>query len=253
MSTIQTPPKSPNSPGLEVISNGGSGSNENTDLREKRRLPRLSLTEEQFRISPLGKIFPVVDLSSGGMGIRVVMEEDLVLFSIGAKVEGILNLRRQKHPIVAKVRYLSGTLVGCEFQPQTSAETFNSLKKLLDPAALGAELKPIPSSESGPLWYHGPSGTDLLLWRKLDGEYRRLTLFVLGSFIQWDETDGLSSGTVNHSNDANESWGVVRFETMILNPDPKLDSGKQSIAKTLLLSSNLPEALKKWCSRRIEK
>ncbi len=217
---------------------------------ERRALPRLCLSSELFRLQQNGKIFSVADLSQYGMALHLLDSEDLIHFSIGAKVNGVLNLRREKFSIQARVKNVGRERVGCEFE-SLDKNTSHVIQQFLDPAFLAQEMKPIPSSQSGSLWYHGPSGTDLLFVREMDGHFRRFTLYLLGSFSQWDETLGLSTGLVDSSFESSESRGVVRFETMLLDADPKPDPQKLRIAKTFVLSSNLPQELKKWCVRNL--
>ena len=214
-------------------------------------MPRLNLTTEQFRLSQNGKIFSVFDLSLGGMALRVLDRADLTVFTVGARVEGSLNLHREKYHVTARVRHVGTELVGCEFE-ELDAEVTAVLTQFFDPKALGQELRPIPAAENGALWYHGPSGTDLILWRGVDGQYRRFTLFVLGSYAQWETEVGTTTGRASPSFEKSEVRGVVRFETMLLEPDSRPDAGKLSIAKTLLLSSNLPQDLRGWCVRHLE-
>jgi hypothetical protein len=242
------------SPNLEVIS---EATPKNLDLREKRRKPRIHLASEQFRLDPSGKVFSVVDLSADGMAFRILDTNDLLALPIAVVVTGTLNLRGEKYQVQVQVKHLLGQTVGCQFLDlQESVK--EALDRFLDPAELGRELRPIPSPNSGDhgtLWYHGPGGTDLLLSRAVDGRYHRFTLFVLGSFVQWDEESGATTGRAMPSDDKcdqrGEQWGVVQFETMVLDTDPSPDSDKLSIAKALILSSNLPQDMKKWCARQL--
>ncbi len=225
---------------------------------ERRRRPRLSLTEEQFRLGINGKVFSVADLSVDGLALRIIDSADLQVFPVAARIEGILKLRGAKHPVKVKVSRVSSGVIGGEFQ-ELSPETRMALEKFLDPASLGSELKPIPASTAsggsgeGPtIWYHGPSGTDLLFWRSLDGQYRRFTLYVLGTFVQWDQERGLLTGTSRPTaSQSGEQWGIFRFETHLTRDDASPDPGKLSVAKALILGSNLPQDLKKWCGRQL--
>ena len=218
---------------------------------ERRRLPRLNLTAEQFRLKQNGKIFAVADLGTEGMALRVLDREDLRHFPIAAHIEGVLNLHREKHPVKAFIVHIKADLVGCRFEALVDG-TRAALQRFLDPAVLGHDLKPIPSSDLATLWYHGPSGTDLFLWRGVDGQYRKLALCVLGSFVQWDVGAGISTGRAGASGERSEVRGIMRFETLMLEPDSRPDQGKLNIAKTLVLSSNLPQELKKWCVRQFD-
>jgi hypothetical protein len=238
------------SPSLEIISDRSGES----DTRERRRRPRLSLTSEQFRLTQIAKIFSVADLSLEGMALRILDRNDLLVMPVAAEIVGVLNLRGHRLPVRAQVRHLGAQVVGCQFV-ELSPEVRKVLSVFLDPEAMGRELRPIPASDTGSVWYHGPSGTDVLLSRGSDGQYRRLTLYVLGSFVQWDVDAGLSTGTARSTDERSsarvESWGVVQFETMLMDADPRPDADKLSIAKALLMSSNFPQDLKKWCIRQL--
>lgn len=235
------------SPSLAVISSDRPKSS-----AERRRLPRINLSGEQFRLDQTGKIFPVTDLSESGMALRILDRADFLLFPVAALVQGVLNLKGEKHSVRGRVRHLGADTVGCEFE-SLSSEAGARISSFLDPALLGRELKPIPSSEgAGTLWYHGPSGTDLLLRRGPDGQYHRMTLYVLGSYVQWLADGGLTTGRTQPSGEQGENRGVLRFETLLLEADPAADHGKLAVAKTLILSSNLSEDFKKWCTRKLE-
>ena len=230
---------------LEAISKDG-----NTP-KERRRLPRLNLAGEQFRLAQNGKIFAVVDLSPQGMALRLIDPEDLRIFSIAAVIQGQLNIRREKFPVTARVRNVRTDTIGCEFE-NLAGETVAALKRFLDPDALGQELRPIPASGQSTLWYHGPSGTDLLLWRGIDGQYQRLTLYVQGTYIQWETEPGVTTGRTEGTQEPSQIQGILRLETLMLLADAQPDAAKLSIAKNLLLSSNLPQDLKNWCVRKLE-
>lgn len=243
---MPNPPKSPN---LEIISKDESA--RQPEGAERRRLLRINLSGEQFRLASGGKIFSVVDLSREGMALRLIDPQDSHLFPIAAHVEGLLNLRGIKHVVQARVRHLRADRVGCEFEHLPPASQ-RAVQEFLDPAFLGREIKPIPASDAATLWYHGPSGTDLLFTRRNDGQYRRVVLYVLGFFVQWDVEGGLCTGTWEASDVQGEVWGVMRLETQLLQKEPSPDPAKLRIAKELLLGSNLPQDLRKWCLRHFE-
>ena len=234
--------------GLKEASKDG---NERKD--ERRLLPRLNLGSEQFKLTQNGKIYPLMDLSQGGMGFWIIDPADCQIFSVVLELEGHLNLRRIKYPIKARIRYLSKDRVGCEFE-NLSSTVKDAITQFLDPVSLGKELRPLPANEiRNTLWYHGPTGTDLLYKRSADGHYRQLTIYVLGSYVHWEETEGLSTGRCQAADQHSEVRGILRLETLVMEADPAPDSGKLSIAKTLILSSNLPLELKTWSVRQLER
>ncbi len=238
---------SKNSHNLGVISR-----NSIHDGQERRKLARLSLGSEQFKLAVENRIFSVTDLSEKGMGLWFSEREDIRFFTVGLLFEGLLNLKREKYRVQARVRNLNQDRVGCEFidlPPGVSG----AISQYLDPTLLGAELKPIPSSEMNLLWYHGPSETDLLLRRASDGQYSEMDLYVLHSFIKWEQEHGLSTGSIHTSQAPSEVRGIFRFETLFLEEDSVPDPHKLSIAKTVILSSNLSKDLKSWCVRHFER
>jgi len=236
-----------NSPNLEDVSKGHSQGRE-----ERRQLPRLSLGSEQFRFNDTHKIFSVTDLSQNGMGLWCSDREDIQFFSVGLLIEGVLNLKREKYPIQARIRNRGLDRIGCEFE-NLSSEAARTLSHYLDPKLLGEDLKPIPSTEMSTLWYHGPSGTDLLLKRSTDGQYSKLSLYVLNTYIQWERDQGLTTGRTKISDVRSEVRGIFRLETLLLQEDPTPDPLKLSIAKTVIMSSNLSQDLKSWCVRHFER
>ncbi len=233
---------------------------------EQRRVARLALESEQFQLVKLAgapldlpKVYPVVDASSGGMGIRMVDPTDLRLFSVGTSLEGTLSLRREKFPVVAVVRNAAGDRVGCEFTwPEgqaTRAKAFReALDLLLSPESLGEALRPAPAAqtESGSIWYQGPSNTHLWLWRGNDGKYRRMAVLVLGNWIQWDEAEGLHTGALKSIVRSDQSIGMVSIDTLLLERDSRTQPNRLQVAKTLIVSSNLPKDLAQWCLRKLQ-
>ncbi len=233
---------------LEVISNQGE-----YESSERRQLPRLSLTSEQFRLLSNHKIFSVDNVSVQGMGLWVLDQEDFKYFCVGMEIEGILNLRGEKFLVRAQVKNLVQERVGCEFH-SLSQEALFALNQLLDPIVLGSELKPVPFGEVNTLWYHGPSGTDLIMKRSTDGRFYQFTLYVFEYSIQWDHLEGLSTGCVLVSSTQKAQLrGIVRLESLLVKPDVEPQSSKLEIAKKLILSSNLSQDLRNWCIRHLER
>ena len=224
--------------------------NSGTKITEKRSVPRLLLGLEQFRLSKMGKLFSLCDLSPKGMAFWISPTEDQGQFSVGLMLEGIINLMRQKYPVKARVRRLSRDRVGCEFE-DISSELALAITELMNPVRIGQELKPRPGLQKGKIWYQGPAGTDLLLLRSLDGQYQSLTLSVLNSFIQWESEEGLFTAQIQSSGQSGPVQGIVRLETLELEKDQTPDPTKLSIAKTVILSSKLPLELKNWCTRKL--
>lgn len=232
-------------PNLKVITNRES---------DRRRLPRLSLAREQFRLDENSKTFSVADLSHNGMAIKLIESEDLQLFPIGKKISGQINLKRTKYPIECLVRHVQANLVGCEFG-KLYADTRDAIDDFLDPASLGAELKPAPTpgeaKDRPDIWYYGPSGTELLFWRNPDGSFYRFLLLVFGSYVQWDQSGHLETGMAEPSDEANEVDGLFHAETTVFYPDAEIDLGKLTVFGQVIDAAPLPLDLKAWCLKRV--
>jgi hypothetical protein len=244
-----------NFPNLGLVSNKPETPGPSRPARdsERRKMPRLTLAYEQFRLAENGKLFAVADLSVGGMALRVIDREDLAVLPVGRHVEGVLSLKGRRFQVGAQVRHIQGDLVGFRFE-ELGPGAPKAIRSYIDPAFLGAALRPMPLTDSGAIWYHAPSGTDLVLWRGHDGQYHRMALCVLGTIVQWEEGSGLSTGRTDPArSQAAEERGLVQFETMVFEPDSAPDTDKLAVAKTLMVSSNLSEDLKKWCLRRLSR
>jgi hypothetical protein len=230
---------------LEVLSNHEAA-------EEKRRIPRLQLSSCQFRLKQNGKIYSVHDLSDEGMALTLLEEQDLLLFPIGTQLWGTLNLKGEKCTVKMQVIYVHRNVIGCRFSEATD-EFKAALSRCLDPKVLGKELKRIPSLETKSVWYHSKTGCDLIFFGAESTDVKRIQKVlccVLGHFVQWDKAVGVSTGTTRSAHNIPESWGLLSYETMVLSLDPAPDSEKLSIAKKVVLSSNLDTDLKDWCLKQ---
>ncbi len=224
--------KNPNSPNL--VAESGS---------ERRRLARFSLSSEQFKLARTGKVFGVSDLSLQGMALRIIDEADLMVFPIGSPIEGLLNLGGEKVALKGRVKRVVRESVGCEFEG-VSAEVQKELERFLDPLRLGAELRLMPSTDTDSLWFHGPSGADLVVRKRADGAVAEYSFLAMGAFVRWESAEGLSTGRVEESGVPSERLGLLLVEALDWKRDAEPDPRKLKIAKTILLSSNLPKELK---------
>jgi hypothetical protein len=180
------------------------------------------------------------------MGLWLADPEERGLFSVGAPVEGTLNLKREKYALQGKVRYSSNDRIGCEFA-EISGELRDAISAYLDPVRLGAEMKLIPAPDVDTLWYHGPSGTDLVFKRGSNGQIQKIILSALGIWIQWETFEGLITGVIEPPANPSEIRGIHRLETFYVDEDQGLDPKKLEIAKKVILSSNLPQETKDIC------
>lgn len=224
---------------------------EKTD--EKRRLPRLTLPSEQFRHEASGKIFGVVDLSLGGMAIRVLESVQMEFFPVGGSVEGWLNLRGEKIRISGRVAHLRPGVVGCEFQGLEPDEQ-TRLEQFLDPSALGKALKPMPAGASGRVrWFHSPGGVELVL--EGEGEaLNSITLSLLQRVLVWSKEKGVRTGSIEADGlePGHVAEAVLEMETLEIHYDTRPDEAYLKIAKQFILSSTLEPELQTLLVRKLE-
>jgi len=226
---------------------------------QRRRLPRVALTSEQFRLAANGKIFGVSDLSTGGMALRLLGVEDRALFPVGSQIDGWLNIDRRKHRVSATVRNLRGDHAGCEFVG-LDAETRQALARWLDPADLGQAMKlmPTPLGMGGNgldwIWFHGRSGTEILArvrearGAEANESLERMLVILWGAqYVEWS-SDGVSTGSVRLADSPELVNGVFRLAPEWFEADATLDPAKWDLAKTLLAHSRLPEGWKRWAT-----
>ncbi|MCM0606012.1 MAG: PilZ domain-containing protein [Xanthomonadaceae bacterium] len=214
--------------------------------QDKRRVPRIALTREQFKLTDTGKIFAVQDLSLGGLALRILEPQDMIYFTVSRFISGTLNLNGRKVPIRAQVRHIKTSMAGCEFI-DLDPDTEKIITQFLDPSELGRALRASPeSSGDGAIWFHGPTGTDLMIWRGIDGEFNKFSLFLLGNYVQWELDAGLMTGIFQSSGDMGSMGSVTLFE------DKQVDEMKLELAKKLILSSQLTQELKRWCTRKLD-
>lgn len=218
--------------------------------QERRRLPRVSLSSEQFRLISNGKIFAVTDLSSGGMALRLLTLEDRVLFPVGAVVEGWLNLNRCKYRVGATVRNIRGDHVGFEFV-NLSSEIREQLSRWLDPAELGQSLRMIPmplgfdGGLSQWLWFHGRAGTEILAFLP-EGQLQKLIVVLWGErYVEWSET-AIFTGRIRFADERGGDTGVLRVAPEWFEADLSLDPEKLNLAKLLVSHSKVPQSWKNW-------
>ncbi len=218
-------------PQFQVIPSGPSGH------IERRQVPRLGLTYEQFKLKKTGKVFSVVDISERGMGLRLLMPEDHAYFQQGDLIEGEVNLHREKFSVRAKVRNTQDDLVGLEFEP-LSEDTKEAVESLLSPENLGRSLKKMPVAIEGMIWFHGSSSSQLVLRMERGSDVVSWALYFLGSYVSWGKLTGISTGL------AHFVPGSEDGESALHRPDNAIDLGKLEQAKRMIASSTLTDALK---------
>lgn len=218
---------------------------------ERRRVPRLFLSREQFKLDSNQKVFSVSDLSIEGFSLRILESDDLLELTLGKEISGILNLGGAKHAVRARVRNVRKEVVGCEFESLQAAAK-KAIEVFLDPVELGKEMRPMTGFETSGLWYNGARGTDFLIWRHMDGTFKRFLLCMFGSFIQWEEESGLQTGKIVPGQEPAEIHGLVQIESLVLNPDPVPNPQKLRIGRVLIESAPVSSEVKQHCLRRLE-
>lgn len=223
------------SPSLEAVS---------TDRIEQRRMPRFHFGSELLRVERMGRTFAVLDVSKVGLSFRVLESEDKILLTVGAKVDGILSLRRRRYPVTLRVVHVAGHVVGCEIE-KLASDVVGDFEKQLSPSALGQELELMVERKEDFEWYHAPLGTDVVIQKK-SGQWAELTVFVFQDFVRWTQGGGVVTGRATHiETDEAEPTSLVALETMQLELDEKPVSGKVQVARELLFGAEIAPDKKK--------
>lgn len=214
---------------------------------EKRRLPRFHITPCQYHDDALNKSFAVQDISTGGIGIRLVDKMDLPEFAVGMKRKGVIKVEGLKTECEIQVRYVKGSLVGTEWV-KPSRELIEHLDQISTSEILGDHLKEYPLTEvPHTLWYHNPMGVDLLIYfRELPSaavgeessrEFERWTLYIHQSFVQWDRDDEIQTGRTVAEDEEGYAHGLVQLETRMIDYDATPNQRLVDSARALLESA----------------
>lgn len=209
---------------------------------EKRRLPRFHITPCQYLDTGLGKSFAVQDISNGGLSIRLVDRADVAEFSVGRTRAGFVKVEGLKAECEIQVRFVKGAVVGAEWKAP-SRELIEHLDSISASESLGENLKAYPLEDvPNTLWLHNPLGIDLLIYSQAprgEGarEYRRWTLFIHQSFIQWDVDDEIQTGRTAAQDEEGYAHGLVQLETRLIDYDATPDQRLVETARLILKSA----------------
>lgn len=218
----------------------------------KRRVPRLRLTSDQFKLNRTGKVFGVYDVSEDGIGLRIIENEDLTFFTLGSTVEGILKFFEEFFPLKLKVSFLDPARVGLQFE-STNEKFVTRLRELLSPEHLGSDLKLIPIDGGRGFWFHGRASTDFLVARNQQGAFLGFTLQMLGMAIRYRPDEGVTTGWIKSVEKEPEISGLIEVGQVSLDADSVPDAEKLNVAKKFILGSNLPEDIKTWAFEKLSK
>ncbi len=209
---------------------------------ERRRLPRILLTDEQFRLeAPGGKVFGVLDCSEEGFSVRLIDSSDLLLFTLGSTVKGILKLGEERVRVSARVKGLGLDRAGLQFF-ECEPAALQKVGNYTDPARLGKALELRPHPDPKLQWYAGPSGASVLAWPN-----ERILVVVHGAYVQirMPAGTGVETGLVGDILHRVRGGNILREEWAELKADSKQDPEKLEMARLLVSGSIIPAPLQK--------
>ncbi len=221
-------------------------------LIERRRHPRFLLTNEQFREKKTGKIYPVYDLSTNGLAVKV--EEKL--WKEGSIVVGTLNLHPDSIEVSPRLITYYEDRAALKFEALTTYSK-EVLIRALSPKRLGISLKLIKEKlPNVDYWYHGVCNTDLIIKNNSAGVIERVELFFssfyLGYSLSPEKDKTLPKVTTGYCN----SFGPqkreltylaetpVKIESIEIDHDSALDPVKFDFGKKIIESSALDTRMK---------
>lgn len=237
---MKNPKKTKTSQSLDLAS---SNSDASEQILERRQVGRFVISQEQFRLSETGKIYAVINIGKGGMGIRILDPEDRLHFTVKRVLHGSLNLDGKKFQITAQVVHSGRHGVGLEWHGKLTPDFSRALEYYTNPENLGSTLSQLPIAEDNWSWFHTHCGTDLLF--RLDGgDVEEILFFLSGDFVKFQTVDGVKTGAVLDPAESVEVRGILRRDVTLLRVDPTPDSTKIEVAKRIILSSKLESKLK---------
>jgi hypothetical protein len=154
---------------------------------------------------------------------------------VGRVRQGTVKVEGLKAECQIQVRFVKGSLVGAEWV-NPSRELIEHIDQISGSDRLGEHLRAYPLEEvAGTSWYHNPIGVDLLIYRPdAEGEFKRWTLFIHQSFVQWDRDDELQTGHAVAEDEEGYAHGLVRLETRMIDYDPAPNMRLVESAKEIL-------------------
>ncbi len=221
-------------PMMELVDNP-----EQPEIHAERRLvPRISTSQDSIRLDDYGRVFALVDISVGGFSLKVLHEEDLLLFSVGRIHRGVLRFCGDHLPVQGRVSALFRDRVGFEFFEMDPAD-LERLKEALDPVRQGQSLKLWPPPAGVLAWYRGGTGVDLILTGKPGApELDEGLLIFFQNTVQWS-ADTIETGHATAARETPLEQGVVALEALSIVKDEKPDPAKLAYARALLGASSI--------------
>ncbi len=176
----------------------------------------------------------------GGLAIRLLSHEDLIHFTIASEHQGLLKIEGLKLPCKFQVRYLRGTVVGCEWV-DLHPDLKEQLEKVSMPKFLGSNLKAFDLQDApDTIWYHNPIGVDLLFYLN-DGKINRWMIYLHQSFVTWDHSESVRTGRAMAEDEEGYAHGIVRLETRLLEYDENCDQKMIETSVELVKSAPFKE------------
>ncbi len=222
---------------------------ENTQSElEKRVFPRFPFCYLIFKSESSDKSFQVVDISLTGM--QLSLKEGGHQYKAEEPIKGEVHWRGKTLLLTGKVRWIRGQRLGVSFKKSTSFDQairdFLSIEhvvqsmRCLHQNSLGLE---IPSNLK--YWLQADGPVEIFVWRHNDGEISRFHLILFDRFVEWEDGQGLKSGTVVNKRDMDTP--LVSEDEFLFSIDHALDNEKLEFAHSViaaLTTNHLPaEAL----------
>lgn len=215
---------------------------ENDRKRNRRIIERYDVDFKHLTILSDQNILVIKDISPKGFSTALA-QQSFDKFLIGDVYDGRMRYLGETFDVRARVTWKQSETMGFELIKPTR-NTVGFLSRLLKPIEIAASLKEVDSEfmhagHESKLWYHGENETDLYVWLSPNGSIVAWQLCLGEEFIEWQMSDGMRTGLLNHSSlDFASPFQNIGNDTNV--NDKAVSELKVQLAQDIIMASQVP-------------
>jgi hypothetical protein len=207
--------------------------------RNRRVFARYSIDHKHLMMMNEADILLIREISAKGFSTEV-SPRGLTRLVHGDIYEARIRYLGEIYDLEARVAWKAAPFVGFEIV-KASRETLMFIKRLLRPIEIALSLTAVEASfmheqATGKSWFHGEDESDLYVWH--DSETQALTAWQLAvgeTFIEWDATNGLATGSLVAVRGREALMGVS-LPGLTHNRDAGIDARKRQFAVDVIMA-----------------
>ncbi|MBT3984458.1 MAG: PilZ domain-containing protein [Bacteriovoracaceae bacterium] len=204
---------------------------------EKRLLPRFPYCYMTFKAKGPEHVFEVSDISVTGM--QLSLRDGKHELDFGDAISGTLHWSGLEHTVTAKVRWLTNSRLGVEFDwDNSNAE----MSKFLCAENIAKNIKPIHQFAGDQLeieipgslkyWLRADGPMEVFVWTHSDGEFSKVQIIMMQNFIEWEDGQGLSTGRTLSKRDMDTP--LIHEDEFVFKMDSEVDTNKMDFSGEIL-------------------